>query len=355
VTLENHDQNLKNLRISSCDLFSLGSTQSYQAWISNTNLNYSVSALGSENNRSLMMHKTVNTLGFNLIPFFPPIDHTLDVLCIKSVDMTSSIFQSNKQEQFDLYQFSGTWIGNREERELETFEFSFPVSPSADIIQCTEVLKITKNYLGRISHKKDQLFELDDFPLADGAITDCPWIAPGVTVADCYPIFLGGISEIHQGKRVVGTLHSGWKGTGILAVGAYGLQELWGIPFQKIEVILGPGICGTCYPVGQERAQILQKRFGLEGIVQVSGMGEYEGILQPGLDLPKMNKLIVRHLQLKDCTEVISCTYENTKFWSHRRYQSGRRAWEANGISVQPQDKPIDGRMFAFVTPLGNT
>jgi copper oxidase (laccase) domain-containing protein len=382
----------------STKILQLKSGTFFETWISTRHYNFSLTKLGTEQNRAVQMKNVVQSVHNHLVPFFPPLEHTLNVICLKlqspdkqnrkhfnhhfkHVPWPEGFVDSTESKELvdpelinlDVYLFSGTWVktsdylgstpDNENSGQIKVFTFTsnpdsttiFKDSSDSTRSEHTEQLVITKSLIGQIQKEKIGLFNLDDFPLADGIITDCSGIAPGVTVADCFPIFLGG--NVGGDTTAFGLVHSGWKGTGILAVAAYSLTQIWDIPYSEQEVIIGPGICGKCYPVGSERAEILRNRFGNTGIVQVTGSGEFQGLPQPGLDLPEINRFIAEWLGIKNCTDTHLCTFEHDLLWSHRRFQYehaawlGRRDWEANGISIQNQPEPIDGRMFAFITP----
>jgi len=92
---------------------------------------------------------------------------------------------------------------------------------------------------------------------ADGIIVEGPVWVPALTVADCMPIWL------HDARRgVFGLLHSGWKGTGILAEAVRGMGREFGSLPGDIEAILGPCIGPCCYAVPEERARLFADEFG---------------------------------------------------------------------------------------------
>lgn len=79
----------------------------------------------------------------------------------------------------------------------------------------------------------------------DGHLTNRPGILLTVSVADCVPVFV-----LDPGRRWVGLLHAGWRGTARGIIGA-GLTGMGSEP-QVLHAHLGPAICGRCYEVGQE-------------------------------------------------------------------------------------------------------
>lgn len=90
----------------------------------------------------------------------------------------------------------------------------------------------------------------------DGIITSNRNLLPVVTVADCLPIFL---CDAQSGA--FGVLHSGWKGTGIVAVAINLMHEKYGALPENILVAIGPHIRDCCYEVDSERASYFRKNF----------------------------------------------------------------------------------------------
>ncbi|MDP3176348.1 MAG: laccase domain-containing protein, partial [Spirochaetaceae bacterium] len=84
---------------------------------------------------------------------------------------------------------------------------------------------------------------------ADGLLFFDESLVASVTVADCMPIWL-----LDGDSGAFGVLHSGWKGTGILAEALRDLGESYGSRPSAISVILGPAIGSCCYDVDEGRA-----------------------------------------------------------------------------------------------------
>ena len=96
---------------------------------------------------------------------------------------------------------------------------------------------------------------------ADGILTDHSEITLMMRFADCVPIFL-----FDPRLRVVGMVHAGWVGTvnqiGKAAVEA--MQARYGSRPEEILVGIGPSICATHYPVGNEVVEQVRSVFGSE-------------------------------------------------------------------------------------------
>ena len=91
----------------------------------------------------------------------------------------------------------------------------------------------------------------------DGLITKNPLLVPTVTVADCVPIFL-----YDRENKAIGAFHSGWKGTGIAAVGVQKMKEAFGSKPEHISAAIGAHIGECCYYVDEARAAYFTENFG---------------------------------------------------------------------------------------------
>ncbi len=140
----------------------------------------------------------------------------------------------------------------------------------------------------------------------DGVLTRNRALAPSVTVADCMPIWL------HDARSgAFGVLHSGWKGTGILAVAAEELRRRYGTAPADLSVILGPCIGPCCYRVDDGRAAAFRAEFG-PASVRDSGDG-------PRLDLPAANAALAAGLGIGHWAIVDACTSCDPRLGSFRR------------------------------------
>jgi len=89
----------------------------------------------------------------------------------------------------------------------------------------------------------------EDWPEADGMLTNLPRIALSIRTADCLPIF---VYDPHQ--RCIGLIHAGWKGSRqkIAQQAIRLMQDRYRSRASDIRAYLGPGIRACCYRVGQE-------------------------------------------------------------------------------------------------------
>lgn len=147
-----------------------------------------------------------------------------------------------------------------------------------------------------------------DKKLGDGVVTLNKSLIPCVTVADCMPIFLFDVKT-----KAFGTLHSGWKGTGIVENAIHLMEERFGTSRSDVCVVMGPHIHDCCYKVDEERACYFTENFGSDCVVREEN--------KYALSLAEANHEILRRLGIPENNILISsdCTCCNSKFGSFRR------------------------------------
>ncbi len=91
-----------------------------------------------------------------------------------------------------------------------------------------------------------------DLPPGDGLLTDLPGVALEMRTADCQSIFL-----YDPVRRVVGNIHSGWKGTlqQIAIKAVRRMEEAYGCLPENIEAYINPSILQCCFEVEDDVAQ----------------------------------------------------------------------------------------------------
>jgi copper oxidase (laccase) domain-containing protein len=130
------------------------------------------------------------------------------------------------------------------------------------------------------------------------------WVS--VTVADCMPIWV-----LDRASGAYAVLHSGWKGTGILATAVTALAVAYGSKPSELSVILGPAIGACCYPVPPERARIFEAEFGPSAVVRTGGSER--------LDLRAANLALAESLGIGALSSVEACTSCDGRLGSYRR------------------------------------
>jgi YfiH family protein len=92
----------------------------------------------------------------------------------------------------------------------------------------------------------------------DGLITDTPGLLLAIQTADCLPIIL-----VDPKRRAIGVFHAGWRGTvkRIVEKGAGEMRRCFGTVPRDLKAMIGPGIHGCCYNVGQEVRDQFESQF----------------------------------------------------------------------------------------------
>jgi len=158
-------------------------------------------------------------------------------------------------------------------------------------------------------------------PTADALVTDRPRLALAVVVADCVPVLL---ADPYAG--VVAAAHAGRRGAaeGVLPRTLEVMAELGAEP-ARVEVLLGPAVCGACYEVPPAMRDEVEAQ--LPGSASITRVGT------PGLDLRAGLRRQLAGLGLTRVDTDARCTFEDDQLFSHRRAQpTGRFAavtwWE---------------------------
>ncbi|GAA2984593.1 hypothetical protein LV75_005431 [Actinokineospora diospyrosa] len=147
----------------------------------------------------------------------------------------------------------------------------------------------------------------DKLEATDAVVTARPGLALVVLVADCVPVLL---ADPEAG--VVGAVHAGRVGARVGVIPA-ALEAMAGAgaDVQRVEVLLGPSICGECYEVPQDMQTDVEKH--LPGTACRTRKGT------PGLDL---RAGLWRQLADAGVARIgmdPRCTNEDRALFSHRR------------------------------------
>ena len=141
---------------------------------------------------------------------------------------------------------------------------------------------------------------------ADGLLSARADVVLSVTVADCLPIFL-----VDRGSGAFGIVHSGWRGTGIVADALLLLAERFGSKPGQVTAVIGPGIGPCCYTVPRERAAQFVSRYGTACVVEDGG--------PPRLDLRAANVVLLEESGVRDIGVLSDCTSCTPGLGSFRR------------------------------------
>ena len=108
-----------------------------------------------------------------------------------------------------------------------------------------------------------------------------------------------------------GVLHSGWRGTGILAAAVEGLAARFGSQPSAMAAVLGPAIGACCYTVPEERARSFAAEFGEDSAAREGSVWR--------IDLRAANISLARRLGLGSLLSIDACTCCDHRLGSYRR------------------------------------
>ncbi len=125
--------------------------------------------------------------------------------------------------------------------------------------------------------------------------------------ADCATIALHGAS-------VIGVAHCGWRGLAADVLGAT-VTAMTAVAGGPIRAVVGPAVCGLCYPVPAERAAELEASVSV-GVAMAAVGRARNG--QPSIDV--CAGVVARLAELGvGASSVGGCTVEDPGQFSHRR------------------------------------
>lgn len=149
----------------------------------------------------------------------------------------------------------------------------------------------------------------------DAAVTALPGVGIAVLAADCVPVLL---ADPHAG--VVGAAHAGRVGAaaGVLPAVVEAMVAL-GARAGRVEVLLGPAVCGSCYEVPAAMQAQVDARLPGSAVRTRKGT--------PGLDLRAGLYHQLTALGVARIGGDPRCTMESRDLYSHRRdAPTGRQA-----------------------------
>jgi YfiH family protein len=165
-------------------------------------------------------------------------------------------------------------------------------------------------------------------PHTDGLITEEPWPLL-ITTADCFPVIV-----YEPFEKMVAIVHCGWRGTaaGILTRAVGRLIRETGGRASELLAGIGPGICGSCYQVGDDVARAAVTA-GLERhLFDDDDPGRHRFDIAGAL----RQQLLESNLRAEHIDLVSRCTFEDPALPSFRRDRTVVRA-----AAVVVLDKPL--------------
>lgn len=146
----------------------------------------------------------------------------------------------------------------------------------------------------------------------DGMITRNRNLIPVVTVADCVPIYFYDTES-----RAFGIVHSGWKGTGIIADAISLARKNYDANEKNILVAIGAHIKNCCYAVDEARANFFADEFGVGCVKKIDGQDGEKFMLS----LERANLAVLEKIGILEENIVVAknCTCCESSFGSFRR------------------------------------
>jgi len=159
-----------------------------------------------------------------------------------------------------------------------------------------------------------------DYTDVDALITNDENVILACFYADCVPIYF-----VDPVNRAIGLAHSGWRGTAgkISHHVISAMEKEFGSKREDILACIGPSICGDCYEVSEDVANVFMAE-AFAGAQAVTP-GNREGKFQ--LDLWAVNHFLLKEAGILDehinVTDVCTCCNSDYLF-SHRKSEGKR-------------------------------
>lgn len=156
----------------------------------------------------------------------------------------------------------------------------------------------------------------------DGLITDEPGIFLITSYADCMPIL-----AYDPVKKVIGSAHSGWRGT-LSEIGKELILKMnseFGCDPQDIFVTVGPSIGPDSFEVKEDVAEEFFLKFGRDVIIQKDG--------KIFIDLWKALEITMKNVCVQHIEFSMIDTFKSTEyFYSYRKEQTKKRFLSIIGL-----------------------
>lgn len=151
----------------------------------------------------------------------------------------------------------------------------------------------------------------------DALATNVPGQALLTYHADCYPVLFRDAS-----RGAVAAAHAGWRGAlaGVVPATVSAMNREYGSQAADLDVLIGPGICGRCYEVGEDVADQFRERFPDRDRIVLARQP------RPHLDLAAAITAQLEDSGVPPDRIAITgwCTLEDARWFSHRAGRPGR-------------------------------
>ncbi len=142
----------------------------------------------------------------------------------------------------------------------------------------------------------------------DGLVTTQTALGLLALAADCVPLAL---MDVEQG--VIAAVHCGWRGIGAGIVPAT-VARMRCSGAVKVEAIIGPRVCASCYPVGADRIDELRRSTDAE-IAEAACLRQGDGWC---IDVGAGVRTQLMQLGIR-ASSIDRCTFEDPELFSYRR------------------------------------
>lgn len=201
------------------------------------------------------------------------------------------------------------------ERISKSIGFDLETIVTSDQVHNTEIRLVTAKDKGK------GVITKRDYKGVDGLITRETGIMLATYYADCVPLYF-----IDTKNHAIGLSHSGWRGT-VKRMGEATLRAMekqFGSNAVEVITLIGPSICGDCYEVSKDVADVFEMEFQdnqLKDILTLNETGKYQ------LNLWEANRHIFLDAGIKPenihTAEVCTCCNSSLLF-SHRASKGKR-------------------------------
>ncbi|HVJ05583.1 MAG TPA: peptidoglycan editing factor PgeF [Candidatus Saccharimonadales bacterium] len=185
----------------------------------------------------------------------------------------------------------------------------------------------------------------------DGLITNTAGVLLGIKVADCFPVIVAD-----RKRKAVGVFHAGWRGTvqRIVEKGVGEMRRQLGCDPEDLVAVIGPGIGGCCYEIGEEVENEFDSQFAYSKelfedvfdswslktkypmlFLNQRAPGHGEPAMSRHLDLVKANwcQLLDAGVSAENIQSMDQCTACHTDlFFSYRKEQVTGRMLAVAGV-----------------------
>lgn len=212
--------------------------------------------------------------------------------------------------------------GDDREKVMENFRrFGHAVG-----IDCTQMVFSDQTHTTNVGIVTEEdlgkgILRQKDYTDVDGLVTNVRGLGLVTFFADCVPLFF-----VDNVRHVIGLSHSGWRGT----AGKIGIETIkvmknyFDCRPEHIKAAIGPSICGQCYEISKDVADIFKENFSekaYDSFMTDKGGGKYM------LDLWKANKAVLLEGGLLEeniaVTDICTCCNSEV-MWSHRKTGNAR-------------------------------